>query len=194
MKKLAQILILFLGICTPLLAGEAENLMEAGNQYFQNSEYEKAINIYEEISAKNFISPSLYYNLGNSYYRVNKLGKAILNYERGLKLAPNDEDLQYNLSIAKSRTVDKIKEVPKIFVTQWFDVILSSLTVSQWSTLVVVLYIIFLAALLIFFLARRGRYRRAGFYGGSVSFVILLLSVVLLISSQNRVRLPALIL
>ena len=47
-------------------------------------------------------SADIYYNLGNSYYKIGDIAKAILNYERALILKPANKDIRSNLEIAKS--------------------------------------------------------------------------------------------
>ena len=55
----------------------------------------------------------LYYNLGNVYFRMNDIGRAILNYRRAESYIPNDPNLHQNLSYARSRRLDEIEERQK---------------------------------------------------------------------------------
>jgi tetratricopeptide (TPR) repeat protein len=41
-------------------------------------------------------NPYIYYNLSNAYYRNGNLGKAILNIEKALRLAPRDREIKNN--------------------------------------------------------------------------------------------------
>ena len=52
----------------------------------------------------------LYYNIGNTYYRLGEIGYAILNYRRALRLMPTDTNLLQNLGYARSRRLDTIEE------------------------------------------------------------------------------------
>jgi tetratricopeptide (TPR) repeat protein len=75
-----------------------------------NSLYEKAILSYEKIISDSGIkNAKLYYNLGNAYLLKGELGKAILNYRRAKRLDGADENIQRNLSFARSRRIDKVK-------------------------------------------------------------------------------------
>lgn len=73
---------------------------------YRQGDYKEAIHLYEEILATGLESGPLYYNLGNSYFKEKRLGKAIVNYERAKRLIPRDSDLsandEYAFSLVKS--------------------------------------------------------------------------------------------
>lgn len=71
--------------------------------------YQQAINAYEQLIAGGVHNARLYYNLGNAYFRANDLGRAILQYRRGLQLEPGNRRLQANLHFALSRRMDQIE-------------------------------------------------------------------------------------
>lgn len=64
----------------------------------------------------------LYYNIGNAYFRLEDLGRAILNYRRALLYQPNDQNLAQNLEYARSRRVNRVEptEKDRIFKTLFF--------------------------------------------------------------------------
>jgi len=103
-------LFLFFHISLSLNATTAQvyDIKKANDLYVATS-YAQAIEVYEEISKQGYESATLYYNLGNAYYRINKIAPAILNYERALRLDPSNLDIQHNLKLAKAKTVDKMK-------------------------------------------------------------------------------------
>jgi tetratricopeptide (TPR) repeat protein len=75
--------------------------------------YQQAIAGYEQLVATGIHNAKLYYNLGNAYFRLNDLGRAILHYRRGLRLEPGNRQLQANLSYARSRRTDQIDVSPQ---------------------------------------------------------------------------------
>src|SRR5436305_9592193 len=83
--------------------------------------YQQAMAGYEQLVAAEIHNAKLYYNLGNTYFRLNDLGHAILHYRRGLRLDPGNRQLQANLSYARSQRVDQINSahqralLPQIF-------------------------------------------------------------------------------
>ncbi len=163
-----------------------DQLMLDANNLYQEGQYENAIQSYQKILSQGYESGPLYFNLGNAYFRTGKLGYAIFNYEKGLKLDPNDDDLIYNLRIANSRTVDKISELPKLFIISWWEGIVTSLTITGWSVMVILFYLILIASIAVYLLVRKVQLQRFAFMSGSFSLAILILLSVMLFSRINR--------
>lgn len=90
-------------------APRGQNLADSAQKTYEKQEYKAAITYYEKILAGGQSSANLYYNLGNAYFKDNQLGKAIYNYEMAKKLKPGDDDIQSNLKLANSKTIDKIE-------------------------------------------------------------------------------------
>jgi len=85
--------------------------------------YKKAILNFEKIINQGQIeNAKLYYNLANAYFLTGRLGKAILNYRRAAKIDDSDEDIQKNLTFARSKRIDKIavKTEKRILQTLFF--------------------------------------------------------------------------
>ncbi len=72
------------------------------NELFKKGDYPGSAAEYEKILGQNMESGNLYYNLGNAYFKMGKLGKAIVNYERAHRLIPRDSDCGANLAYALS--------------------------------------------------------------------------------------------
>ena len=75
---------------------EAMSQFVSGGLAYKEGDYDRAIKEYEEILKGGRESGTLYYNLGNSYFRKKDYGRAILNYERARRLIPRDSDLNFN--------------------------------------------------------------------------------------------------
>jgi len=187
MIKHTKILLLLILIFTASFYSQSVNqLMTEGNDYYKNGEWEKAVNSYNKILNQGYESAALYYNLGNTYFKTGKLGQAILNYERGLKLEPGDEDIQFNLKLANARTVDKIQKVPKLFITEWWDLFISAFNVSGWALIVLVFFIALLVFIGIYFISGSINLQRMSIYGGIVSGISLVILIVVLMLAYNR--------
>lgn len=72
------------------------------NDLYQKENYSQAIQQYESILNSGQSNPELYYNLGNSYFRMHQPGRALLNYERGLMLSPRDADIKINIAFVRT--------------------------------------------------------------------------------------------
>ncbi len=163
-----------------------EDLIKKGNEFYKNEQYEKALQEYNSIIEQGYESAGVYYNIGNCYYKLNKIGYAILYYEKALKLNPDDEDISYNLKIAKAHTVDKIKEVPQIFLVRWWDALLAAFTLKGWATLASFLFLFFIVAVGFYYLTKDISVKRFSFISGSFLIVLFLINVFVLISKYDR--------
>lgn len=135
----------------------APELYKTASQYYKANEFEQAAAAYEKILVQGYRTPEVYYNLGNSYYKLQNTGKAILNYERAHNLAPEDEDIIHNLKLAQLKTIDKLQPVPQLaIVTQWNN-LLNSQSSKGWSMFAVGFVWLALVCFAVYFLvARKG--------------------------------------
>lgn len=95
----------------------------ASNPQKAESLYRQAAMRYESIATKGGIqNGKLYYNIGNVYFRIKDIGRAILNYRRAQEFIPDDPNLRQNLSYARNFRKDKIeeKQETKVFKTLFF--------------------------------------------------------------------------
>jgi tetratricopeptide (TPR) repeat protein len=159
-----------------------DQLLQNGNLLYQQKQYDKAAESYEKVLSSGYESDVLYFNLGNAYYKLGKLGYAILNYEKAHKLNPRDEDIQYNLRIASARTVDKIDEMPKLFLVKWWDILVNMFSVSNWTMFAGLFYLILLGSIILYFFAKKPVQQKTALFSGLCSFLCLLLVSVLLVS------------
>ena len=162
-----------------------EQMQKAGALY-RNGEFDKAIKIYEDLRSEGYEGTSLYFNLANTYYRIGKLGYAILNYERALKNSPSDEDVKHNLAFASLSTVDRIQPLPTFFVFEWWDSLLASLSVNGWTYITFFFYILLMAMIVIYFFAKTIFQQKLILFSGLGVLAILLLVVSFLIVKINR--------
>ncbi|MBN2807246.1 MAG: tetratricopeptide repeat protein [Prolixibacteraceae bacterium] len=139
MKRFIASIILSIAVYT--VAAQPVDSLKAANDYYAANQITQAINAYEYVLANGYESAALYYNLGNAYYKNNELVNALLNYERAKKLAPFDEDLQFNLDLANQFVVDKIEALPRPFFIKWGQNIASLMTIDQWAILSMICFI-----------------------------------------------------
>src|SRR5690606_33374954 len=112
-----------------------ENLFEKANVLYDQAQYDSSAQLYFQIYSSGFTSFELFYNLGNASFKRNHLPEAILYYEKAKKLKPLHPDLLFNLDMANAQIVDKIKPVPKFFVTEFWENQSFWFTPNQWAVL-----------------------------------------------------------
>jgi len=113
-KKLVVFILVSLIFIPQLTFGEmsdkkfCKEIFLEGNRLYESGNYVNAISYYETlITSCNIKNGVIYYNLGNAYYRINDMGRAVLNYERAFKLLPHDEDVRYNLKFIYSKILNE---------------------------------------------------------------------------------------
>jgi tetratricopeptide (TPR) repeat protein len=84
-------------------AASPDALFHQGNAAYAAQDYQAAVAAYEAAVRQGVGSAALFFNLGNAYFKLGDLGRAILNYERAQWLAPRDADVWANLDFARAR-------------------------------------------------------------------------------------------
>lgn len=145
------------------------------NNLYAKAQYTEAAQEYEQLVSKNEVAPELYFNLGNTYYKLGEIGKSILNYERALRLKPSYEDAQFNLEMARLKVVDNVVQVPSFFIMRWIDSFIKLLSSNQWFWLSVILLVVSIVSFFVFVFGYSSLLRKFTF---SLGIVFLSFSVV----------------
>ena len=114
MKYKALIFFLFILASSVLFA---EYDISIPNKAYQDQNYTKAKEGYEEVvkqGVENFI---LFYNLGNTYFKLGEKGLARLYYEKAKRFQPQNKELAQNIDLLKSTLKDK-EETQETFLEQ----------------------------------------------------------------------------
>jgi len=176
MKLMYLVVILSLIVSFRLNAQTNEELFAEANAHYANNEFEQAADLYKSIIDNGYNSAELYYNLGNTYFRLNKIPSAILYYERALRLTPNDPDIDFNLKIANLRIVDKFEPVPKLFFIDWYEYIQGYLNSGTWAWVIVAFFWAAFIFLILFMLSKSPLIKKVVFLFVLVSFLGALIS------------------
>ena len=161
-------------ICFGSTSAKAVTKNNADTEY-QKGNYQQAIRDYEEI-LKNGESAEIYFNLGNAYYRTDNITKAVLNYERARLLSPGDDDINFNLQFARSKTIDKITPESEMFFITWYKSLVNFTSVDNWAKTGILCIVMALLLVLLYLFGPQLMLRKIGFFGGLAFFVIFLLS------------------
>jgi len=115
---------------------------EASSLYSE-SRFEEALKLYEDILGHGYENAALYYNLGNTFLKLGALGKAILYYERALRLAPYDSDLKSNIRYANSlRQQSAAMENTSLWINRRIDSVLALFTVDGLTKALCMIYVL----------------------------------------------------
>jgi len=142
------------------------------NNLYNDSKYEKSIEVYFEILDSGVHSAELYYNLGNSFYKLNDIPNSILFYEKSLKLNPTDKDIINNLKMVNNAIIDDITKIPEPFFDNQLNKISNNLSYSNWGLISLIISFLFLLLFIFYFFSKEPIVKRTSF---TLLFVLLVL-------------------
>lgn len=148
---------------------------EADSAYIRN-DFAAAVELYENILKKDGESSDIYYNLGNSYYKMDNIAKAVLNYERALLLNPGNGDIRFNLELARSKTVDKVTPPSEMFFVTWTQSLINSMSEKAWAQTGILTFILTLLTLSLYIFGKRIILKKVGFIAAICFFLMTILA------------------
>lgn len=160
-------------------------VFDKANQLYLNAEYSLAREEYQKIINSGFESTELYYNLGNTFYKLGQIPSAILYYEKALILNPKDVDIQFNLDLANRLVVDKINPVNEFFLKKWVRTIAAIVKADSWGYISLISFLLMLASILYAYVTKGFRIRKL-MLSGSIFLTVVLIFSLALGSVQNK--------
>ncbi len=131
---------LFLFVIQTATAADSTAIVYAkGMQAQADANYRAAIKLYESILDGQTVSSGLYNNLGLAYINDQQLGKGILQFERALKVDPNNQDARHNLKAAQQRIEERYAQLEQLFFIRWWNTIVNLLSSTGWAILFLLL-------------------------------------------------------
>jgi len=176
MKKLFFLLCI---LSTTVFVAQQSNtsLFKNANTHYKEGKYQEAIVLFKKIEAKDSVSSTLYYNIANSYYKLNKVANTIYYYEKAIQLDPLNIDASNNLEFARRMTIDNIEELPKTFLQRLEANYIQKLSYNQWSSLAVFSSFLASVLFLLFYFSSISNRKRIYFLTSILSFFLLAISV-----------------
>ncbi|MBQ5875581.1 MAG: tetratricopeptide repeat protein [Alistipes sp.] len=162
-----------------------DELWQIANTAYNAGNYAQAEECYTRIVEQGLHSAALYYNLANAHFKQDELGKAMLYYNRALRLRPNDEDIRHNLEYAEQSTKDSIEEIPEFFLKTWIKSLRGALSYTAWSILSLLMLVAALVCGLLYLLAQRLSLRKIGFYLMAVTALLFVVTTAFAWSERN---------
>jgi tetratricopeptide (TPR) repeat protein len=180
MKHISYILLLFTQFFF------AQNGFEAGNIAYKTADYKSAITEYESVIDARKQSAELYFNLGNCYYKLNKVAPAIYNYEKALVINPNFFQAENNIQVAQKLLVDDIKIIKKVGFAFWLQKATSIYHYNTWAWIAVYLGGLFLLFFCGYYFVDKTIVKRIFFVGMVVVLGLIFISLFCAIFEKNR--------
>ncbi len=148
-----------------------QELFNKATSYYNEGEYTKAADSYLQILENGEHSAALYFNLGNTYYKLNDIAPSIYYYEKALLLKPNDQDIKNNLAYAQNMTLDAIEPLPQTSLSRFYNKLTHYLSFDQWAYVAIVLMMLFVGCYIAFYYFKFATQKRIAF----ISSIIFLL-------------------
>ncbi len=179
--------ILYIGILLSVFGAWAQNdvLFDRANAAYNKADYNSAIASYLEILEKGQHSAELYFNLGNSYYKLNQIAPSIYYYEKALLLSPNDPEIKNNLSYAQNMTLDAIDTMPEVGLSKFYRGVTGWLSFDQWAYAAVGFMLLFVVLYIAFHFFRYATRKRIAFITSLVCMLISIMAAVFAFVQYN---------
>lgn len=150
------------------IVGRAASLPEQADSAYNNLAYTRALELYKSTLDSLGASADLYYNLGNTYYRLKEPGRAILWYERALLLDPTHKDARANLDFVNTTITDKPID-NRSLIQRKFTAFVDSARTDTWAWTASIFFIVAVISAVIYLTGSKVRVRKLSFFGGLVS-------------------------
>ena len=169
-----------------VVCANAKDDFKEANKYYSTANYELAKNGYLALLNEGHYSTELYYNLGNTYFKLGELAPSILYYEKAKKLNPLGEYIHHNLEFACQMTVDKNENSGAEVLSAWWGTLVKFQPLNRWA-LFSILFLLSAAVLFVVFLFVKNRSQKQAVFYVSMICVICFLCI-LFIGFQSKAQ------
>lgn len=159
----------------------------AADAAYRKGDFARAAALYEA-ELKEGPAFTLYYNLGNTYYRLNDYGKAVLNYQRALRINPASHQARTNLELTQSKLPDRFDRPDEMFFITFGRMLLNWQSERGWAIFALVMLALTLMSILIYWFPRSVVFRKVGFSCFLLFFMLTILGNVFAALQISRFR------
>lgn len=185
MKKIIIYAVMLLVTVAASASNGSLERWDSGNKAYIDGDYKKAVEEYSAILDGGEYSAHLYFNLANAYFKQEMIGKAILYYNKALRIDPSDDDIRHNLSMAEAQTKDRIIAIPEFFLKRWVRTVRSAMSCTAWSVWSLVSFALTLVFGVLFLLASGIKARKAGFFCAMCMGLLFVATTLFAVSSRS---------
>jgi tetratricopeptide (TPR) repeat protein len=101
-SALAVLTVGLASVCIAQPAANINGVFTDGCDLYDQGDFDTAVRHFESLVTKGVRNADVYYNLGNSYYKMGDTGRAVASYRRALLLSPRDKVARANLDLLRS--------------------------------------------------------------------------------------------
>lgn len=152
--------------------------LEKADSAYNAGNFRLAASLYSSVLDQKGATSELYYNLGNANYRLGNHGKAIIAYERALRLNPANDDARANLEFVNSQ-LKGLPEDGSSFISNIHRNVMSATTPDTWGIIAFILFLLLLSSVSLYLFTNNVTVRKAGFFGGICLLVLFVYAFVL---------------
>lgn len=163
-------LLVFVGLSNVYSSNNLNQKFEQANQKYKDGQFYDAIELYNEIIESKFVNFETYFNLANSYYKLNQIPESIYYYEKAFQISPRNKDLQHNLKLANSALTYTEQKIPDAFHVKIINAIMRFFAPDTWAFISLVFLIITLCLVFLFLFSGDLKFKKIFFVS---SFVFL---------------------
>ncbi|MCB0801153.1 MAG: hypothetical protein KDB91_11670, partial [Bacteroidales bacterium] len=187
-QRIIAVYILLLAGMLSMTGQTPEERYTRAGELYGSGDYSGAAAIYRQLYDEGYRSEDLLFNAGNAFFKSGDNASAIVFYERAKLLAPADEDIDYNLQIARSRITDRFETVPQLFFVKWFDFLSLLASTNVWAVAALAMFVAALILVLIFLTKSRARGRLLSFWLFLAALVLSVFMILLAIRNNSLVN------
>lgn len=157
----------------------------SGNEAYANGDYELALIAYNQLLATEVRSADVYYNLGNTYFRLNEFGEAVWAYERALKIDPSHTNAAYNRNFVHEQTKAEVNSESG-GITPWLKANLFGISINFWPYFTLVIGLLFAIGTYFYFTTKKQKTKNISLSFGLTAFSLLIMGLVLSYLNTNN--------
>lgn len=173
-------------ILFPLSAmAQSQTLVQKADSAYNKDNFTEALNLYMDAARTEGTSTDLFYNIGNAYYRLGNIGKAVVYYERALLLDPNNQNAKDNLDFLSTKIVDVKTGGEQNILIEAINTLIGSNSSDTWATIAIVCFILFVGAVMMYIFSPVVILRKIGFFGGFVLLVVVIFTNIFAFKMRN---------
>jgi len=143
--------------------------LEEAELLYRNQDYQGAQQMYEALLNDFPHSEVISYNLGNTYFKQDMLGKAIYYYKKALFLVPRDVEAMENLNLARSMVVGYDNENQQRELLSFLSIV----TGKQLLLLSIGVMLVLNGLVYAYFKTRKELLKNIGILGGLLAIIVI---------------------